>query len=274
MRLWRWVVVIIAAASAMAMSSFIASAAETITSFTATIAANLDGSADIVEVIDVVSEGAEVKFGIVRALPIVVNSGLDPNFAPELTVESAARDGAPETYTVVKIGDVAKGVRIGKPDVRLSPGPHRFELRYRVSKLVSRFVDARVLVWGLTGAPLTIEKATVSIILTDAAKISGVTATAAGRPVDASRFDRPSDHEVTLRLDGPLSPKELFVATVVAETPAETLPATAPPAAGSGRPGAILRAGRKWPPLLLGPPAGEWQHPGRAHPSRRHPAPR
>ncbi|MGD2132984.1 MAG: DUF2207 domain-containing protein [Maricaulaceae bacterium] len=140
-----------------------AQAQEQINSFDVTIEAHTDGDVTVTEIINVTSEGRQIRRGIFRDLPryYTQNGGLQRY---QYDVEQVLRDGEREPYNVSGV-DNALRIRIGDEDVFLDRGRHVYEIRYRVRNQVRYFDDHDEVYWNATGTywdfPILSARATV-----------------------------------------------------------------------------------------------------------------
>ena len=89
---------------------------------------------------------------------------------------SVTRDGRVEPYALETVGDGIRRIRIGDADVFLARGPHRYTIRYSMSRMARTFEDHDELFWNVTGNywNFPIEKSVASVTLPDGAVISGL----------------------------------------------------------------------------------------------------
>jgi len=196
----------------------IAQASEMITSFSSTITVRLDGSAEIVDVIDYAFAGNLVRHGIVFDLSSRVPSGLETT-ASNLQVDRISRDGVAETYSVESNRPGIFQVKIGDADKLLAVGLHRYEVHYTVSKLVAQFGRSRSLTFSTGKWSFPIQAASVTIKLPQAMWISSIEATEGGYPSPESQFKRQSSTEVTVHPEHSLAPNEELAVKVLASAP-------------------------------------------------------
>ena len=128
-----------------------AAAAETITSFASAITLGVDGSVDVTETIDVTAEGIEIRRGIYRDIPTQLINPDNSRLRSSLEVISVTRDGRVEPYALETVGDGIRRIRIGDADVFLARGPHRYTIRYSMSRMARTFEDHDELFWNVTG---------------------------------------------------------------------------------------------------------------------------
>ncbi len=127
-----------------------ARAAEQITTFDSTITINTDGSLDVVERIRLVSEGDQIKRGIVRSFPLRYVEP-DGKWHPVgFQMLSVLRDGEPEQFREENLGQ-SVDVYIGQAEVFLEHGDHNYELHYRTDRMISFLQDFDELYFNITG---------------------------------------------------------------------------------------------------------------------------
>ncbi|HEY0919626.1 DUF2207 domain-containing protein [Devosia sp.] len=131
--------------------SFPALAAETITAFTANISLLADGSVDVTERIEVNAEGISIRRGIFRDIPTILVNADGSRLRSSLAVVAVERDGRAEPYSLEGLGSGFQRIRIGDPDVFLQRGPHRYSIRYTMTRMGRLFADHDELYWNVTG---------------------------------------------------------------------------------------------------------------------------
>jgi len=125
-------------------------AAERITHFEARIAVATDGTVDILERIDVVAEGAEIRRGIFRDLPTDYERPDGVDVVIDYTVHDVRRDGGAEPYRIEDRGADIR-IYIGDPDRLIAHGPHSYEIAYETHRQVGFFEHFDELYWNVTG---------------------------------------------------------------------------------------------------------------------------
>jgi uncharacterized membrane protein YgcG len=153
---------------AAALLLFIAPAAaeERITFFNSNVVVHKDGALDVIETIELVSEGREIRRGILRDFPTDYKDRRGLAVKVGFKVENVKRDGHDEPYAVESIAR-GKRVRIGDRDVFIGSGRHVYEISYRTTRQLGFFEDFDELYWNVTGNSWTfpIERASVDISL-------------------------------------------------------------------------------------------------------------
>ncbi|MCT4334784.1 DUF2207 domain-containing protein [Paracoccus sp. YLB-12] len=119
---------------------------ERIRSFISEITIDDAGALQVTETLDVQVEGHRIRHGIFRDLPLTKDGirwgGFD--------LVEAAMDGAP-VDTRIQRRDGMIRIYLGDEDTVLSPGEHRFRLRYDVARQVRFLADHDELYWNVTG---------------------------------------------------------------------------------------------------------------------------
>ncbi len=148
-------------------------AEERIVSFVSDVTVNTDASLAVRETIDIVSEGNEIRRGILRDFPTTYRDRNGIRVVVSFEVLGVKRDGRDEPYAVESISN-GKRIRIGSKDVLLDEGPHRYEITYRTTRQLGFFADYDELYWNATGNGWTfaIERAQAIIRLPAGARIS------------------------------------------------------------------------------------------------------
>lgn len=123
---------------------------EHILSFDARAQFTPDGRMEVRENITVISLGKEIRRGIFRTLPLSWNRPDGKMFSVDYQIQSVSRNDVAEPYTLDTSGKTLT-VRIGSADTILTPGIHRYEIRYQVSNHFSRFAQWDELYWNVTG---------------------------------------------------------------------------------------------------------------------------
>jgi len=164
------------ALAALCVFTLPTAAREAITSFTSNVTLLEDASVDVTEVIDVVSEGNAIRRGITREIPTTAVNDDKTLLRHDLRVISVSRDGQDEAYSVEGMENGFKRIRIGDAEVFLNAGPHRYTIRYTMSRMARRFTDHDELYWNATGNywDFPIERSIANVTLPDGAVISGL----------------------------------------------------------------------------------------------------
>ncbi|MGB6229576.1 MAG: DUF2207 domain-containing protein, partial [Litorimonas sp.] len=159
-----------------------ATAQERITDYAVDIVVEPSGELLITETIDVVSEGDQIQRGIFREL-IARYTFLGVSQPYTYDLLEVTRNGERERVTQQRNGNAIVW-RIGRADHLLEPGPHRYEIRYRVDDQIRRHRDPDdayglrdELWWNPVGTYWTfpIERARVSVRFPDGADVIDTT---------------------------------------------------------------------------------------------------
>jgi len=185
------------------LASLPASAEERIANFSSAVTLDTAGTVDVTETIDIVAEGYQIKRGIYRDLPTILINDDRSRMRSDLRVLAVTRDGRAEPFSIESIGNGYKRIRIGDPDVMLAYGPHRYTIRYTMTRMARFFADHDELYWNATGNfwAFPIEKSVATVTLPSGAVIKDLVAYT-GRLDSAERavtITRQSDTEALFR---------------------------------------------------------------------------
>ncbi len=126
-----------------------AGAEERIDRFDVRVDVQTGGDILVTEQIAVTAEGREIRRGIFRDLPRYFERR-GARIAYRYDVLGVTRNGLAEPYAAETDGGAFR-IRIGDGDVFLSPGPHSYEIRYRVRNQVRYFSGYDEVYWNATG---------------------------------------------------------------------------------------------------------------------------
>ncbi len=135
---------------AVAFLAFPANAEEVIHSFFAKIDIASDGELTVTETLSVRAEGRQIRRGIYRDFPLIVEDGEGRRHEVAFDVVKVLRDGSPEKYRVEKGSGIAR-VYIGDAEVFLAPGDYTYQLTYKTDRQIRFFPDHDELFWNVTG---------------------------------------------------------------------------------------------------------------------------
>ena len=143
-----------------------ARAEERVRSFDSAVQVARDGHLDVTETIQVASEGLEIRRGIQRDFPTSYRDRLGQRTHVGFQVVSVTRDGTAEPFQLIGLSNGLR-VRIGRAEVLLPPGDHRYVIRYRTDRQLRFDKDFDELYWNVTGNGWTfpIDAASVRITL-------------------------------------------------------------------------------------------------------------
>jgi uncharacterized membrane protein YgcG len=185
-------------------------AREEITSFDSHATLGTDGTVSVTETIDVNAEGDQIRHGIFRDIFTVLTNPDGSKYYSSLDVVSVQRDGQPETYDTEGITN-GERIRIGDADTFVSDGPHRYVIRYTMTRMARFFPDHDELYWNATGNywQFPIDKATATATLPEGAVISDLVAYV-GPPGSQERgtAEKSGPNTATFAASRPLQPGE------------------------------------------------------------------
>lgn len=117
-------------------------AGERILAFDAELTVAGNGDLHVVESIRLRVRGEHIKRGIIRNLGSGSAQGYD--------ITSVTRDGHDEPFAVETAGDATE-IRIGSPDVLLTPGDTTYQITYKAAGQVASTNGTNTLAWNVTG---------------------------------------------------------------------------------------------------------------------------
>ncbi|HBL98665.1 TPA: hypothetical protein DDZ86_03420 [Candidatus Dependentiae bacterium] len=143
-----------------------ATPSEYIARFDVQVAVEKDGALTIVETIDYAFDASLSRRGMFRDFPTAYAGPMGTNYTVELSQISAFRDGKKEHFRLEPIENGMR-IRLGRADVFLAPGVHRYEIHYRTNRQIlfsSQTYDE--LSWNVTGNlwRIPIFKAQIAVI--------------------------------------------------------------------------------------------------------------
>jgi uncharacterized membrane protein YgcG len=143
-----------------------AAADERILSFVSDVVVQKNGDLLVTETIKVQAEGKEIRHGIRREFPTTYTRNDGTRVEVGFSVQSVARDGAPENWTIEAMSN-GERVRIGSPDATVANGPHEYVVKYLTTRQIGFFSDYDELYWNATGTgwPFAIDQAEARITL-------------------------------------------------------------------------------------------------------------
>ncbi|GGA55910.1 DUF2207 domain-containing protein [Pelagibacterium lentulum] len=207
-------------AAALILVSLPALAQEVIRSFDTAIVVNTDMSVTITESIEVNVEGQEIRRGIFRDIPTVLEGPHGSSIRSDLDVISVTRNGNAEPYSVESIRD-GQRIRIGSAGAMLNRGVHRYQIRYTMDRAARLFDSHDEIYWNATGNfwQFPIERATSVVTLPDGARIIDLSAYTGkqGETGAESSVERLSDTQARFTTLHPLRPYEGLTVAVAFE---------------------------------------------------------
>src|SRR5579872_1293281 len=118
-----------------------ARADERILDYHADIVVRADASVEVHETIRVRSEGQRIKHGIFRDFPTLYRDNMGLRHSVEFNLLQAKMSGSEaESYSIEGLSNGVR-VKIGDPELELSPGEHTFELVYTATRELGFFAD-------------------------------------------------------------------------------------------------------------------------------------
>ncbi|MEW5424685.1 DUF2207 domain-containing protein [Amorphus sp. 3PC139-8] len=147
------------------------SGSERIRFFQSEITVQKTGAIDVVETIQVVARGNQIRRGIYRVIPLTRVMGLG-RVRADFHLNSVSRGGHDAPYRLTIENGQAE-IRIGQADVILQPGVYTYRIAYTMSRQVGFFSDYDEIYWNVTGTEwaFPIERAQASIVLPAGAQV-------------------------------------------------------------------------------------------------------
>lgn len=192
----------------LALACVAAAGEEKIVDFAADIAIARDGALAVTETIVVRAEGASIKRGILRDFPTAYTDRAGNAVRVPFDVVAVRRNGAPEPYALEALSNGVR-IRIGRADVLLDRGEHRYEIEYRTARQLGFFAAHDELYWNVTGNGWTfaIDRARARVTLPQPAPAAQLSAEAytgpfgaRGGDYSARVIDGGAEYETTRRL--------------------------------------------------------------------------
>lgn len=109
-----------------------------------------DSHLEVTETLLVRAEGTHIKRGIFRELPTIYPGRQGRRSTVGFKLRSVRRDGKDEPYHLER-RDNGVAIYIGREDVFLSPGEHRYAITYRTDRQLGFFAGHDELYWNVTG---------------------------------------------------------------------------------------------------------------------------
>jgi len=151
-------------------------AGEQILSFDSDITVHPDATMTVIETIDVVAEGRDIKRGIYREFPTDYKDKYGNRYRVSFDVQSVRRNGYSEPWFTKK---VSNGVRlyIGDANRYVDEGEHSYEITYRTSRQLGYFTGHDELYWNVTGNGwgFPINRVTARVRLPDGIRVADMT---------------------------------------------------------------------------------------------------
>ncbi|MBI1189011.1 MAG: DUF2207 domain-containing protein [Alphaproteobacteria bacterium] len=190
---------------------------ERILSFSSDVTVRPDGILDVEETIEVIAAGDQIRRGIFRDFPIRSLTAHGFNHIAGFEVVRITRDGRPEPHFLAEL-EAGVRVYIGREDVLLDPGVHRYTIAYQTSRQLLHRSGEDELYWNVTGDAwaFPIDLASVSVRLPGSPTLTDIAAYTGShgeRGRDAAIVERGSDL-VRIETTRGLAPGEGFTIAV------------------------------------------------------------
>ena len=200
----------LAALLAAALSSG-ASAQERITSYESDVHVARNGTLDVTETIEVISEGISIRHGIYRDFPTTRRVMGQPGNHVGFKLLDVRLDGEDEPFEVETIKGGVR-VRVGSADEEVPAGAHRYVIHYETTRQIGYFKDFDELYWNATGNDwaFPIDRVVARITLPSPARfIRKASYTgAAGSTANMARITAETADSITFQSTAPLAPHE------------------------------------------------------------------
>ncbi|KKB76537.1 hypothetical protein VW35_17290 [Devosia soli] len=184
---------------------------EEIRAFASDVTLRTDGSVRVIETVDVNAEGLEIRRGIYRDIPTVLQGPSGNKIRVGLEVESVTRDGSAEIFRVERMGNFER-IWIGNPDEFIARGQHRYIITYAMDRMARPFDTYDELYWNATGNywNFPILRSVARVTLPQGAVIQNMSAFtgSVGSTETAVTITRNSDNQATFRTERELGPGE------------------------------------------------------------------
>lgn len=189
-----------------------AAAQERITSFHSDVTIGADGTLQVTETIEVEARGQSIRRGILRDFPTDYRDRAGNRVTVPFDVEQVTRNGEVEGFATEPLENGVR-VRIGRADVMLPHGRHRYEIRYRTARQLGFFDSHDELYWNVTGNGWTfaIDRAVATVRLPQPVPADKLTAEAYTGPQGAQGRDyqaRVTDGGAEVTTTRALAPRE------------------------------------------------------------------
>lgn len=167
---------------------------ERILNFDSDINLNTDATVEVVETIQVVALGQEIRRGIYRDFPTKYQDRYGNSHNVGFKIVSVMRDGVPEDYHTENMDN---GIRVyfGNSDVYLTPGVYTYEFIYKTDRQVGYFDGHDEFYWNVTGNgwmfPIDSASARVTLpsdVNSELLKASGYTGLQGSKAADLATF--------------------------------------------------------------------------------------
>ena len=109
-----------------------------------------DSTLEVIETLRVRAEGEQIRRGLLRDFPTRYVDRHGRRVVTGFEVVSVRRDGNVEPHALEKLANGVR-IRIGDPEVYLSPGEYTYAITYRTDRQLGFFADHDELYWNVTG---------------------------------------------------------------------------------------------------------------------------
>ena len=110
-----------------------------------------DSTLEVIETLRVQAEGEQIRRGLLRDFPTRYVDRRGQHVVTGFEVISVRRDGLAEPHALEKLANGVR-LRIGDPEVYLSPGEYTYVITYRTDRQIGFFADHDELYWNVTGS--------------------------------------------------------------------------------------------------------------------------
>ncbi len=190
---------------------------EQITNYHSEIEVQSDGSLLVQETITVYSLGENIKRGIFRSFPVIYRDRLNNRMRVGFEVHEVLKDNQPAPYKVISEGDF-QVIRIGDPEVLLSPGKYTYQITYSTTQQIGFFEEFDEIYWNAVGDQwaFPILAASARVYIPEGGKILQYSAYAgkAGAQDCPCSITQKSDRSLYVEVTEPLSPGHALTVAV------------------------------------------------------------
>jgi uncharacterized membrane protein YgcG len=109
-----------------------------------------DSTLEVTETLRVRAEGQQIRRGLLRDFPTRYLNRRGERVVTGFEVVAVLRDGRAEPHALEKLANGVR-IRIGDPDVYLSPQEYEYTISYRTDRQLGFFADHDELYWNVTG---------------------------------------------------------------------------------------------------------------------------
>jgi len=109
-----------------------------------------DSTLEVTETLRVRAEGQQIRRGLLRDFPTRYVDRRGRRVVTGFEVVAVRRDGVSEPHVLEKLANGVR-IRIGDPEVYLSPGEYEYAITYRTDRQLGMFAGHDELYWNVTG---------------------------------------------------------------------------------------------------------------------------